>query len=432
MAVRTAAMPEPLAPQEPLSPRDFATHARRVADRVCRAVRAALRRAQEIKSAPGVQLDFSKPQNAARALGLDKSLAWKVVRLSEEPETLSALSKLPGRPGQQILFGALARAGVEDHLLRELQESLDEYEQLVLMHAGDRETLEVMLAQIAPTNRAREDEASRRLAFQGHCAVWGVQARTQVTCHFVSPKIDDPDKLIVGVYSGLVGMRRLRENATWAVAAARVLTDDGAPMSWQFAPLDPAITEPEAPPLLREFCSDPSTVLRQRVSRGIARLEMVGGPVGRAGEVDCFIGYSHRAGLNRYAEPQNFLGQHFTTLSTPAETLILDLAVHRSLEFAMNPQVTLHNLLPCAPPYPGEGFESGVVPLHESWTKLESPAQAGCPEYPRLAELMTFAAGRTGHAARDFAVFRLRLAYPPIPTMLVYRYPLPDRSKGER
>lgn len=430
MTVRSISSPELPTAHEPLAPRDFATHARRVADRVCRAVRAAIRRAQELKSLPGSPADFSKPQNAARALGLDKSLAWKVVRLSEEPETLAALSKLPGRPGQQIFFGALARAGVEDHLLQELQDALDEYEQLVLMHAGDRETLEVMLAQIAPTNRAREDEASRRLAFQGHCAVWGVQARTQVTCHFVSPKIDDPDKLIVGVYSGLVGMRRLRENAIWAVAAARVLADDGSPMSWQFAPLDPEITDPQAPPLLREYCSDPSTVLQQRVSRGIARLEMVGGPVGRAGEVDCFIGYSHRGGLNRFAEPQNSFGQHFTTLSTPAETLVLDLAVHKSLEFAMNPQVSLHNMLPCAPPYPGEGAESGVVPLHETWTRLDSPAHAGCPEYPRLSDLMTFAAGRTGHSPRDFAVFRLRLAYPPIPTMLVFRYPLPERGKA--
>jgi hypothetical protein len=36
--------------------------------------------------------------------------------------------------------------------------------------------------------------------------------------------------------------------------------------------------------------------------------------------------------------------------------------------------------------------------------------------------------GRLGHKLDDFYGLRLQLRYPPIPSMLLYRYDLPERS----
>jgi hypothetical protein len=398
----------------------FAAHSLEVAQRLRRAISSAL---------SSVGADLERPQNTARKLGLDKSLAWKVVRLVSEDNDMGALVRVPGRAGQKILVDALVRAAAPAPIVAELQGALDEYERLIEVHAGDRDTFEIMLTQLSRESRMNAEESHRRQAFQGNCAIFGVQARAQVTCHIVAPIKGSDDKVTVGVVGGLVEVRRLRENTSWAVATAKVLMDDGKPMSWLFAPLDPSVTGPEDPPLLKRYCSGSEANLRQvRTADGVARLELVGGPVGRGGAVTCFVGYYHRTGLNRFADENNFLGQHFTTLSTPTEWLILDFLAHRSLNFAMFPELAIHSKLPSAAIYPGEGSESSAMPLADEPERIENPGRSECAEFPQARELMAFATERIGYSLDDFVLLRLRLRYPPVPTVLIFRYPLPTRD----
>ena len=406
-----------------IAPQQFESHVREVALRVRRAATVALQ-------AAGADID--RPQNTARKLGLDKSLAWKAVRLVTDEDMLAAMARIPGRGGQRILVESLVRAGVQAAIVGELSGAFDEYERLIELHAGDRDTFEIMLTQLSDESRRNTEEAHRRQAYQGNCAIWGVQARAQVGAHMVMPMPGQPDKLTIGMFNGLVEMRRLRENTNWVVATARLLTDEGKPMSLHFAPLDPSVNGETDPPLLRQFCSDPMMTLRQvETKSGVTRLEMIGGPVGRSGALTCFVGHCHRAGVPRFADAEHQLGQHFTTVSTPAEWLLMDLLVHRSLEFAMAPEVRLHSMLPNAPQFLGEDTEKSLIPLSVQPERIDNLGETSTPEFEPMQEMLGFAATRLGCTIADFVGFRLKLRYPPVPTIVAFRYRLPS-ARDER
>lgn len=406
------------------SPQQFQSQVGEVALRVRRAVGTALKRAGA---------DLERPQNAARKLGLDKSLAWKTVRLVTEEDMLAAMGRIPGRAGQRILLDALTKAGVPVPLVQELGAAFDDYERLIDTHAGDRDTLEIMLTQLSAESRRNAEESHRRQAFQGNCAIWGVQAHAQVGGHLIMPMHGEPEKLTIGMFNGLVDMRRLRENTDWVVATARLLTDDGKPMSLHFGPLDPSVDVEKDPPVLREFCTDPQMALKQVPTKsGVMRLEMSGGSVGLSGALTCFVGHYHRVGVPRYANAEHQLGQHFTTISTPAEWLLLDLLVHKSLDFAMTPELRLHSLLPNAPQFLGDDSDKSVIPLSVSPERIDDLEKTPTPEFEAMPRILGFAAKRLGYSLSDFVGFRLKLHYPPVPTIVAFRYRLPSPPGGSQ
>lgn len=379
----------------------------------------------------GVGADPTKPQAVARQLGLDKNLAWKASRIVTDEDPLASIPRVPGRSGQRILLDAFAQAGASKPAIDAAREAMADVERMVETHAGNRETFEMMLAALSPRGQAERDEATRRLSFQGNSATWGVQARVHQSTHFLAPS-GNPDELQVAIISGLVDLRRLRANAPWTVAWVRSWTDQGALLKTNREPLDPR-SNGGGPPLLRDFCSEPLPTLRERKGQnGVTRYEIMDGEVGNTGVVTCVNGWFMQGGTPRWRQPDDHIGEHNVALNTPVEMVIHDLYVHRSLDFAMNPEMALYSQLPGGPVYPFDGPDLGRLPIADTVMDLGSPPDLTTPELPKYPAMVELALSRLGFPAREFRGFRVKLRYPPIPSMLVLRFPLPARPDEPR
>jgi hypothetical protein len=353
----------------------------------------------------GVGADPARPLGMARHLGLDKSLSWKISKVITEENPFEAIAHLPGRSGLSILLRLLERAGAAAPAIDEVRIAVEGFERLVEAHAGDRDTLEIMLAGLTD---AAPDEAHRKLAYIGSSAALGVQARVQLAAHIVAPS-ERSDLLDLAVISGLVGFRRLRRGVPWTIAC---IQPHAGPRGQPPEPLDPAA--PGAAPLLTEYCSSPLPGLR--VARGNhGSFELADGPLGSTAATTCITGYLRRTAIPRFPARAGAPTEHAAALTTPADVGIHDLLIHDSLR--CSPAVRLFSQLP-------GGLTRTPLPIGDALLDLGSPPYLVTPELPRYHQLLESACARLGHPLADFHAYRLRLRYPPIPALSVFSYDL--------
>jgi hypothetical protein len=362
--------------------------------------------------------DPEQPQTVTHGLGIDKTLAWKLCRLTRTADPLAAIAYLPGRAGLDAALQAAARAGA---LRADVASALQAAEQVrgtVETHAGSRDGFARLASSLeAGGGASRLGATLRRQAFRANAAIWGVQATTRVALHFVAPNAHDPSRVDLAVVNGLVDVLRLRHGVNWPVAT--LSSFGGRDVS---EPL--AAGSPDGIPLLPDFCSVRSEDFRVVPFPGGRLIELAGGEVGRTAGTSCLFGWMQRS-FAPACGASGERGEHFAQLQTPVERALLELHVHRALPFMLPPEFALYSRMesPVAiEPDPARRYE---LPTHEPIVELVSGRHdLATPLLPRHAELVELAAGRLGHQLRDFRTFRVVLQHPPVPTVATFRHPL--------
>lgn len=374
-----------------------------------------------------VGADPTRPQDVSRLLGVNKNLTWKVSKIIREPDPSAVVPQIPGKGGFRILFRAARKCGAPLELIELAEQALGRFDELVDTHSGDRDTLELMAGHLSREIDPARAEAERKLAFRGNSAIWGVQARLQLCVNFLFPS-DDPDWANLGWISGLVDFRRLRGDVCWTIASARKADDEGAllPLG-EIEPLDAEFSDPHLAPLLGNWCSKPMPPIRaDHGPDGMVRYQLVEGPIGNTAAATCFIGIIGRKFVRRTRTEGDTIGEHNVRLYTPAELVVHDLLVHRDLAYAMEPEALLYSQMPNLPSYPQGGREQGLLPLPERVLDLgSSPPDLVLPELPQYRRMIRSVFEEKGLELSDFRGFRLRMKFPPIPTLAVLRYELP-------
>lgn len=382
----------------------------------CRDVLQSLRGAL-IEALGAVKADAARPREAARKLGLDKNLIWKVSKIVGQPDVFQAVSHVPGRAGIEILAKALEKAGAPAGSIQRIREGMSRFEQMVKRHAGDRATLELVAGSFGPADHQRDAlEHARKLAFKGNSAVWSVQARVQVATTLMAPNADDPSMVDVAQLAGLVDLRRLRPDVRWLLARSHTYDDASKDVRGEIGePLDPATPEGGFP-ILRDFSSSPFPEVYVENLGDELHYELSEGPVGRTGEVTCIWGSTMRALGSQYADEDNRYSQIGANLITPVEHLQFDLLVHRDLDWAMNPKVAIYSSLDGRLTHVGMGREGVRLPVPEPVVSLGGGLTAlATARMPRYSKLIDSVFDRVGWSASDFFSFRFEMAYPPIP-----------------
>jgi hypothetical protein len=377
-----------------------------------------------------VGADPAQPQEMSRRFSLDKTLTWMITRVLCEDDALTAAAHVPGRARVRTFVDALERAGAAPARVEGVRRAMERFERLVDVHSGDRDTFDIMLGGVSEQLAQRKSQAFRKLSYQGNSAIWGIQAKAQVSIHFVAPN-DNPDMLDLAVICGLVDFRRLREDVPWALASRVSFTDDGQalPESHPCA-MYPGLG-PNDVPMLPQFCSDAQPSIRAVRNGARTRYEFTEGPIGHTAATSCFLGWISRALFSRYAAPDDHYGEHIVNLVTPTELVYHDLYIHRSLSFAIPPSVRIYSAMPGGPVYPHDGRSSAVIPVSERIIDLgASPPETTVASLPRFSEMVAYGAERMGWTLHDFHGFRFRVHYPPIPSQAIYRYELPERPSA--
>ena len=365
--------------------------------------------------------DASRPRQAARQLNLDKNIVWRVSRIVGQSDVFAAVGDVPRRSGRNILEAALRQAGVAAPTLVRLRTALDDFDRLVERHAGDRATFELVAGSFGQTRRQQSQEQARRLAFRGNSAVWSVQVETQIALTLIAPNAADPSMVDVAQITGLVNLRRLRQDVRWLLGRGQVWQGDDVRATVG----EPIDGTPGDVPLLRAFCSDPMPDLVVEEVGDERRYMLAEGPVGRTGEATCVFGSVVRALGSQFADAPGALSQFGANLLTPAEHLQFDLFVHPDLDWALDPQAAVFGTLDGRPVHVESGRQHQRLPIHDPVFALgHGTAGTSTPRMPWYPDLAAWCFEHLGWDGDAFHGFRYELAHPPMPAHALLYAPL--------
>ena len=372
--------------------------------------------------------DPTRPQELARRFDLNKNLAWKLSRLIREQDPAAALRFVPGSSGLRIAFDALRPHAPEQ--VAAAEEAAAGFGAMQARHAGDRATLEMMIAGLAHERLEPESlEQARRQAFLGNASIWGVQVRTQFSAMIVAPCATDADRVDIVLLAGLVDFRRTRPDAHWTLATRYAYTsDEGGVHPPQNVPLtEPPLGEGTAP-LLEEFCSKPLPPVTESRSPQELRYELPGGDVGNSSLSTIVYGVRESATGSRIAEEPGERAELGTNLLTPAEHAQIDLLLHKDLGWHETPSFHVYSRLHGQGPTAGSTLRGYELPTSERPIHLgRGSAGLTSARVPRCAELITRGIELAGWSVGDFDIWRVSLSFPPIPSTGLISVPLPNK-----
>lgn len=358
-------------------------------------------------------LGGARPTEIGRALGVDKTLAWKIARFVEEPDAVGAARHIPGSAGVEIVLKAAAARGVAEARVSAVRDADERLRDFVRLHAGDRRSFEAMLARGGRDDRIESEE--RRALYKSGSAVWGVRAKAQFLVLALRPSDSDPSTIDVLQLSGMSAFERLRADVPWIIRRLTYRTDSGA-QGGGFArvPLEPEGVQAEGGlPLIPKFCSQPLPEIRQfRAEDGTLYDEIAPGPVGRHGAVSFVAGEIYRSAIPLAWSDDNREGRYTLSVRTPVESVVFDLLLHKDLTHFGEPSVRLFGLLEDRP----LGQSAGAT--------MEDPRPAlplGAPpvlQSPRLSGHAAVVSGAMALAGWDleaFRAFRAESEFPPAP-----------------
>lgn len=375
--------------------------------------------------------DPRRPQAMADRLSIGTTLVWRVAQIVVEDDALTAIQHLPGTAARKTLLQAFERAGTRPEAIKAVHEAMENFDRMVEVHAGDRDTFDRMLLGLPGERQAERDEAQRRLAFLGNSAIWGVELKTRLSTQVLTPAKGEAgtgqggEMLDLTAISGLSRFRWLRANVPWPVFARRYVDDDGAEQAGpRMEPLDPV--GDNGSPLWREFCTGKLPEIRRTVSsQGVTRFETVGGTAGNTGQFSWFNAWTDRCACSRWRDPRSPFFEHNVWSSTPVEMLVFDLFIHRSIALTSKPTIHILSHLPSGP---GGDHRECELPVAEKVVEFPAgPFDLMMPDLPAYPRMMAKVFAHTGFDATEFAAYRFRMRYPPIASRAVLRYQLPEK-----
>lgn len=379
----------------------------------------------ELLTSAGANADNSR--ELARRFGLNKNLTWKLTKIVTGSDPFAAAQHVPGPHGVEILFKALRKGGASAVAVTEARAAIRNFERVVEVHTGDRATLELMLADLAsrPT-RAEHLLQNRKLAFQGNSGTFGIRAKVQMGISILAPSAEAGlvDLLQCG---GVLGLRRLRQDARWLLFRRASFTDDGSkkgPAGGEA--LDPDFAD--GMPLIGNFCSAPLPRLEVIETDEEFQYELPSGPVGNQAAVNIVYGVIMRATGTAYRDEHDEAAELFCTASTPAELLQFDLMVHEDLPWAMNPEPMIYSRIDAGAMHAMSGRRRNILPFTEQVQELgRGVSNMASPHVAWQTSLLQEIFDRAGWNPDRFHGFRLTIPFPPVPSMAMLRAKLPER-----
>lgn len=362
--------------------------------------------------------DARRPQELARKLSLDKSLAWKISRIVGAGDPQNALQYMPGDAGLSIVMKAVHNAGGGEALRRRAEKAIKNFQSAVLLHLGDRLTLEMVVDGL-PNGGGERLLASRKLAFRGNSGIWGVQASARMHTVVLAPNKSRPEMMDCGQAGGWIDFRRIRGDARWVLFRRRSMN---AGDSTKIEPID-VQADPAAPELMMpDFCSQGIPEIHTVEEAGFHLDELGTSTIGKSGAFTLFFGsITHMIGP-RMADKPDDEGAFRVSISAPVETLQFDVLVHRDCEFALQQKICTYGGFTTSPE---PMAERDSLPIHADRSDLgREPPAVQTSLFPKYVELTERILSRMGRPRTEFIGVRYEIQYPPFPSTVIVSFPL--------
>ncbi len=378
---------------------------------------------------PGVP---SRPQELARVLQLDKSLAWKVHRIMQSHDPFAAARLVPGSAAAAILADAARRHASDEHA-DAIAGAFHAFDGLVERHAGDRGTFDLLVSGFAPDGKREIDVSHRKSAFVGNSAILGLHSRVTNIITIIQPAADESrlDMVKAGVVHNL---RRLRPDVPTPVWRVRHHTADSQLVARRGEPLEPPVRVPGADihvPLLGRFSSElPSPLRAINMPSGLIDIELAPGDVGDTGALTLVFAEIYRDIADRYADPDDRFYDIIHRPYIPTEVLVQDLLIRRGTFPHVRPELAVYHMFDPALELGAPLPERYRLPMDAAVERMgEGRAFFRSQDLPQYPALLTHVFQAAGWNPAGFDLYRVRTPYPIQPSALRIRLELPQPPK---
>ncbi len=375
----------------------------------------------------------SRPQELARVLQLDKSLAWKVHRIMQSHDPFAAARLVPGSAAVAILADAARRHASEEHA-NAITGAFHAFDGLVERHAGDRGTFDLLVSGFAPDGRREIDVSHRKSAFVGNSAILGLHSKVTNIVTIIQPSTNETrlDMIKVGVIHSL---RRLRPDVPTTVWRVRHHeTTDRRLLPRRGEPLETPVGVPGTDlnvPLLSRFCSAfPSPLRAVTMPNGLVDIEIPAGEVGDTGSLTIVFAEVYRDIADRYADGDDRFYDVIHRPYIPTETLVQDLLVRRDTFGPIRPELAIYHMFDPALELGAPLPERYRLPMDAPVERVgEGRAFFRSQDLPQYPALLAHVFQAVGWNPAGFELYRVRTPYPIQPSALRIRLELPQPPK---
>lgn len=369
-------------------------------------------------------------KEVADGFGIHRKLGWQIARVAYDEDPFHAARYLPTRRAIEPWIEAARSRRVPDDLLERVDRAMASFERLLTAHAGDRESLEMMLESCAASPDADADLRWRGEAFRGQAYILGVRVKTLLSMAVLAPSGARDGWFDMARVNAHLGFVRTRSNVRWVVGQSVAMAGpESSVMLTTREPLAPDDAARHAGvPLLERFCSSPlPDIVRRPGPEGLVEDELQAGPIGARGEVNIVTGEVIRSVGPVWRSREGEDALFGTGVRTPAEMLLCDMFVHRDLFPGVERTIRVYSEL--FSPIAHE--ERDRLPVSDRVHVLgRGLSRLSAPEAPHYAAIASFVFDRCGWDAAAFDLYRIRMAYPPLPASVMFHHPLPPAPVG--
>jgi len=394
-------------------------------------LRASLSKALSLYSSDGTL----KSRDLQKRLGVDTRLSWQVARIINADDPLDLTTHIPSPALLQKLLTAARAKGASEQSLANVVDAYGAFEQLIQHYAGDRTSFDAIMARIVGGDvDAQLELAHRRSIFEGHKYVWGIALETFAAARILHPSKDKPGIFDCAHVRYKQNLQRLNTNVPIIVDIKKYIFPAAPPP--QMAPIDPEAAAKYGMAIIPAFCSRPDLQLKHReLATGGVLVEWDSDTLGKPSAITLAFGDIDQSDLfEREGNRKGFSGMVAT--GTPTELSVQDILVPRKLVTGVTCEIQRlgHVGYPLLEMRPGDDkLPLPELPCRERMAFLGAgEAAAHLPEAPRYSDLLQHVCKVAGWDMKDFDVYRVRMEYPLLDTILGVHYTFLGSEKWDK
>lgn len=357
------------------------------------------------------------PQKAQRTgglsthVGVNKVFTSRLLTALRQEDPLHVVHRMPGPEPLGRFLQSPALAEIPKPTLRAAKEAISRFQTFIEVEAGDRAALQTMMSPWLGEARSEFDQRRRQAAYKAISELKGASVDLSVATAIIHPA-SDRNYLDVVWMLGLIGLRRLRPDARIKLDTRRLshVSQERHPTTLDGNPLG----GPE-PSGLEGFCPNGPTPLEVVGANDTVNYLLGGSQFGPRHCSDMLLAEVNRAEIKRHTPEQPQRRNYVNAVAVPpAQTLILDLLLHRSLLDGNPPDLLIYDTAGSGPVDPNSDLST--YDLLESGEQLTfHDGVDGIPtiaEYAQYGPLMETVLGKLDWSADAFHLWRVRVPYP--------------------
>ena len=362
-----------------------------------------------------------RPSRLTRELGIDKSLASRLIQSLRHEEPLEFLHRTPAPTGLRILVKAAREQSAPAGICARAEAAADAFQALIDSTPGGRSSLDGWISAHSAAARESSEHRAKQAIYRAMSYLIGCRCETLATSLVLQPSADG--KAVDGFeLHQRIGLRRLRPGAPVAIFSL-VLDSPGTDAAGEpwLETLDGQRTEDPTQFLLSGYGKGPApgVDMLRRGRHTIFSLAEEGLTLDIP--VDMGSAFVLRNGWHLASEELQDESRAYL-LNYPCRNLVRDVFIHEDLWNGANPELDLRLPNPSGTdPHRYEGHWGRVntvdmnIPIAQLGRGLQHCAVKELPQYARLLE-ESFA--RAGWDPERFRGYRAQVLYPvPMITM---------------